>query len=638
MKKVVIVFYVCFTFNLVNSQYSSLFMPPQFQHAYEKGTRAWDGKPGPDYWQNTAHYKIRAEYDPVAKIITGSEEIVYVNNSPDSIRYLVTKLYQNAYKKGSARDLGLDPDLITDGVEINKFAIRGKIFYKDNQPVTDGISPFMVQIYGTNLIIVMRDNPIKPGEEVLIEASWKVSLPKRAVIRTGYWDSTTFFAGYWYPQIAVYDDITGWDVNSYTGIQETYSENSTYDVEIKIPAEYIIWATGEQQNEQEIFNSDVLKKIKESKNTDGYFKIVDPEAYKKGAIKGTGIKTWKFRAEDVPDFAWGASDHFIWDATSLVVDSAGNRRVWINSVYPKNENDYSGIIHLARESIKYLSYRFPGVPYPYNKHTTFHGLLGGGMEFPMMANNSFFPDSVMRFDVTGHEIAHNYFPFYVHINEREYAWMDEGWVTVFGHQLILDNGYSREELFMEPTSGYSRTSSLLNNTPLMMPSSMLTMITEINHYYIKPVQANFFLLDIMKESGIENPLPEYINRWAGKHPTPYDFFFTMNDIIGEDLSWFWKPWFFEFGYPDLGIKDVRQSENLVEITIEKKGNQPVPVHLAVTYSENLTEMEKESIRIWQDGRQVYVMRIETDMEVLKVVLGSEEVPDVNPGDNIWEKK
>lgn len=638
MKKVIITFWIFGTFNLAISQSSSLFMPPQFHDAYEKGTRSWDGKPGPDYWQNTARYKIRAEYDPVAKVISGSEEIIYVNNSPDSIPVLVTKLYQNAYKKGSARDNAISPDLVTDGVEIIKFAVRGKTFYKDNQPFLDEILPFMVRMFGTNLIIVLRNDPIKPGEEVPIEVSWKVNLPERAEFRTGYWDSTSFFAGYWYPQVAVYDDITGWDINSYTGIQETYSEKSDYDVEITIPAEYIIWATGEQLNEQEIFESDVLKKIEESKKSDGYIKIVDPEVYQKGVIKGTGMKTWKFRAEGVPDFAWGASDHFIWDATSLVVDSAENRRVWISSAYPDNENDYSDVIHFARESIKYLSCILPGVPYPYSKHTTFHGLLGGGMEFPMMANNNLFPDSVMCFDVTGHEIAHNYFPFYVHINEREYAWMDEGWVTVFGHQMILDQGYPRDRLFSEPTSNYSRVSRSLNNTPLMMPSSLLSIMTQNNHYYIKPVQANFFLLDIMKESGIDNPLPEYIHRWAGKHPTPYDFFFTMNDIIGEDISWFWNPWFFEFGYPDLGIKEVRQSGNQAEITIEKKGNQPVPVHLAVTYSENLTEMKRESIRIWQDGRKEYVVSIKTDKEVIKVVLGSEEVPDVNPEDNTWEKE
>ncbi|KPK82777.1 MAG: hypothetical protein AMS27_14045, partial [Bacteroides sp. SM23_62_1] len=160
-------------------------MPPRFQSAYEKGTRSWDGKPGPKYWQNRAYYTIRAEYDPVTKIITGTEEIKYINNSPDSIRYLVTKLYQNAYKKGSARDYAMDGDLITDGVEIIRFAIRGKTFYKDNKPDQEEISPFMVQMYGTNLIVILRNDPVKPGEELLVEASWKVKLPGRSVARTG---------------------------------------------------------------------------------------------------------------------------------------------------------------------------------------------------------------------------------------------------------------------------------------------------------------------------------------------------------------------------------------------------------------------------------------------------------------------
>ncbi len=638
MKKVVITSFICLVVGFASGQSSSLFMPPQFQEAYQKGTRSWDGKPEPNYWQNTARYKITAEYDPVTKIISGSEEIVYINNSPDTITSLVTKYYQNAYKKGSGRDMGIDPDLITDGVEILKFTVRGETYYEDNQPVLNDKPPYTVRMFGTNMIISLRDHPVKPGEELMIEASWKLTLPVRSIIRTGYWDSTSFLAGYWYPQVAVYDDINGWDLNSYTGIQETYSENAIYDVDITLPGEYIVWATGEQQNEQEVFSREILKRIEESKKTDGYVRIIYTRDYNGGVIKGAGMKTWKFRAENVPDFVWAASDHFLWDATSLVVDKSNGRRMWISTAYPHNENDYSVIIHYARESIDYLSNVSPGVPFPYDKHTTFHGLHGGGMEFPMMANNNFYADSAMCLNVTGHEIAHNYFPFYVHINEREYAWMDEGWVTLFGHQIVLDRGYSRDDLFSEPTSSYSLTSRTLNNTPLMMPSSLLNYLTSNNHYYIKPVQANFFLLDLMKEAGIDNPLPEYINRWAGKHPTPYDFFFTFDDIIGEDLSWFWKPWFFEFGYPDLGIKEVKQSGNHAEIIIERKGNQPVPIHLTLTYPENITETEKESIRIWQDGRKEHVIKIDTDMKVYKVVLGDEEVPDANPEDNVWEKK
>jgi hypothetical protein len=637
MKKIFIVPFLVVFFLTAYSQNNNIFMPPQFRKAYEKGTRSWDGKPGAGYWQNTARYEIEAEYDPYARLIKGSEKIIYYNNSPDTIPYLVTKLLQNLYKKGNARDNNINPELITDGVVINLFTVRGDTFYMDNHPVLNRKPPYHIQLFGTNLLVLLRNNPIYPGEKLEIRAEWNVNLVEKALIRTGYWDSTSFFAGYWYPQIAVYDDISGWDLNSYTGIQETYRENSDYEVEITIPSEYVIWATGEQQNEEEIFEGRILTRIKKSRNSDEFIRIISADDYKNKIIKGEGKKTWIFKASDVPDFAWAASDHFIWDATSLNLNGQDNRRVWINSVYPQSENNYSMIINYARYAINYLSNVSPGVPYPYSKHTTYHGLHSGGMEYPMMANNDFFADSAMCLDVTAHEIAHTYFPFYVHINEREYAWMDEGWVTVFGHQVILSQGYSRKDFFDEPTAGYSNSSKNLDNTPLMVTSSMLTYRVVNNNYYIKPTQANFLLLDLMKESGIQNPVREYINRWKGKHPTPYDFFFTMEDIMGEDLSWFWNPWFFEFGYPDLAIKEVNQTSSRLEILIEKKGNQPVPVYLDITYSENLTETENESMRIWEDGEKEHRIIIETDMKALKIVLGNEEIPDVNPLDNIWER-
>lgn len=634
--------YFIFFFNLIvfpltiYSQNKGIFMPPQFQRAYDKGTRSWDGKPGPNYWQNTARYKIKAEYDPVSRTITGSEKIIYINNSPDTINALVTKILQNMYKKGNARDQNLDPELITDGVEINLFTVRGKIYYKDNQPVLSGKPTYWVQLMGTNLGIFLRDNPIIPGEELEISAEWRLKLPEKSLIRTGYWDSTSFFAGYWYPQIAVYDDITGWDMNSYTGVQETYSENSDYEVEITLPDNYIVWATGELQNEKAVFKKEILNRIEDSRSQDGFVRIIGSDDYKKDVIAGEGKKTWVFEARNVPDFAWAASDHFIWDATSLYLNGTSQRRIWINSVYPLNENDYSDVIHYGRYAIEFLSNVSPGVPYPYSKHTTFHGLLSGGMEYPMMANNNFFNDSAMFLDVTAHEIAHTYFPFYVHVNEREYAWMDEGWTTVFGHQVILSKGYSRKDFFIEPTSGYSIASRYMNNTPLMVTSSMLTYPVMTNHYYIKPTQANFLLIDLMKESGIQNPIREFIIRWAGRHPTPYDFFFTMEDIVNEDLSWFWNPWFFEFGYPDLAIKEVIEEPSLIEIVIERKGNQPVPVHLDITYSDDMTETRHETIRVWKDGKTEYSIFLKTDKQVRKITLGNEEIPDVNPEDNTWK--
>ena len=636
MRKIIILSGAILITSLLSAQQSSLYMPPAFQKAYEKGTRSWDGNPGPNYWQNSAKYNIKAEYDPVTKLIAGKETILYKNNSQDTIPYLVTKLLQNAYKKGNARDNEIPAELLTDGVKIWKFAVNGKTFYKDNEPVLEDIPPYFVQEFGTNLLIVLRNNPIKPGDEVIIEAEWELSLPSRSLVRTGFYDSTSFFAGYWYPQVSVYDDISGFDVYSYTGIQETYNDMNEYEVELTLPSDYLVWATGVQQNEEEVYSKAILKRINASKESDELMKIVEKEDWGKGPVSGEGKKTWKFKASNVPDFAWGASDHFLWDATSLVVDQINGRRVWVHSVYPDNENDYSDIIGYCRKGIDYLSNDFPGVPFPYPKHITIHTLHAGGMEFPMMANNNFFADTAMCYDVTVHEIAHSYFPFYVGVNERQYAWMDEGWVTIFGHLALKADGYSRNQWFMEPTSLYTNMSNSLNNTPLMVPSSMLNFFTMTNHYYVRPVQAQLFLLDLMKELGVDNPLPEYIRRWNGKHPTPYDFFFTMNDIAGEDLAWFWKPWYFDFGYADLAIKEVKNNGNQVEITVKKVGTHPVPIHLEITYDENLVENETASIQVWKDGRDEHTIVIETDVKALKVVLGSPEIPDVNPADNTWK--
>jgi hypothetical protein len=636
MRRIIILCGAMLIASLLSAQKSSLYMPPVFQKAYEKGTRSWDGNPGPNYWQNSAKYNIKAEYDPVTKLISGKETILYKNNSRDTIPYLITKFLQNIYKKGSTRDNDIPAELLTDGITIGKFAVNGKTYYKDNEPFLEDIPPYFVQEYGTNLIVVLRDNPIKPGDELTIEAEWELTLPPTSLVRTGYFDSTSFFAGYWYPQVSVYDDISGFDIQSYTGIQETYNDINEYEVEITLPSDYLVWATGEQQNEEEVYSKAIMKRINESKESDELMKIVEKEDWKKGPVSGEGKKTWKFKASNVPDFAWGASDHFLWDATSLEVDKSTGRRVWIHSVYPDNENDYSDIIGYCQEGIDFLSNDFPGVPFPYPKHITIHTLHAGGMEFPMMANNNFFADTAMCYDVTVHEIAHTYFPFYVCINERQYAWMDEGWVTIFGHLSLKAEGYSRDQWFMEPTSMYSRMSRDLNNTPLMVPSSQLSFATMTNHYYVRPVQAQFLLLDIMKELGVDNPLPEYIKRWNGKHPTPYDFFFTMDDIAGQDLAWFWKPWYFEFGVPDLAVKEVKENGKQVEITVEKVGDQPVPIHLEITYDENLVENETASILVWKDGRKEHTITIETDVKPLKVVVGSPEVPDVDRSNNTWK--
>jgi len=613
-----------------SSQSQKLFMPLEFQRAYEKGTRSYDGNPGPEYWQNSAQYKIKAKIDPTSLILFGEEEIIYKNNSPEALRVVIIKVLQDIYKKGSARDMALGPDLINDGMEISELIVGG-------DTINVSLPSRRFGYFGTNLYAI-PESPIATGETVNINIKWNYTLAWRFGMRTGAVDSTSFFVGYWYPQIAVYDDIDGWDVNSYTGIQETYNDFADYEVEITLPDSYMVWATGELKNEGDLIDKNILKRINESRSSDEVVHILQKEDYETGKPGTSGVdKTWKFSATNVPDFAWAASDHYIWDATSLVVVKTSERRVWISAVYPENAQDFDKVCNIARKSVDYFSKTFPGVPFPYSKHTTFKGSFQGGMEFPMMANNNTFPSEGITVEVTAHEIGHTYFPFYMGINERKYAWMDEGWASLFGEYVSEEMGFDPSQSILNNTLVYSNQGATLLNTPLMVSSTFLNVTGMTNHYYAKPSQANKFLLEYLESIGAKDAFRNYIRRWNGKHPMPYDFFFTMNDFAGEDLSWFWIPWYFEFGYTDLGIGDV-QTGNGLDVTVEMIGNQPVPVALKVTFEDESVKEVYETAGVWKNQKKQFKIHIDSDEMIKKIELGNNRIPDVNQENNVWESK
>ena len=610
------------------SQGEKLFMPREFKRAYEEGTRSYDGNPGPEYWQNDAQYRIKATIDPASLTLFGEEEIIYQNNSPDSLRFVVIKLLQNIYQKGSARDMSLGPDLIHDGVEISELIVGGDTINLSQPSRRFGY-------FGTNLYVFCR-TPIAPGDRIDLQVNWNYKLAWRRGMRTGAHDSTTFFAGYWYPQIAVYDDIDGWDMNSYTGIQETYNDFADYEVEIMLPDSYLVWATGDLKNEDDLLDKKIMKRITESKSSGEIIHIIQPDDFEMGKLSGTGKQqTWLFSAKHVPDFAWAASDHYLWDATSLVVDKATGRRVWISAVYPEDASAFAEVCEIARFSIDYFSTTFPGVPFPYFKHTTFNGSFQASMEFPMMANNNDYRSQGVKVEVTAHEIGHTYFPFYMGINERKYAWMDEGWASLFGEYVAVDQGFDASETALNNTWTYSHSGAALLNIPLMVPSTFLDQRGMTNYYYAKPSQANKFLLEYLDSSGIRDALKSYIRRWNGKHPMPYDFFFTMNDLSGEDLSWYWNPWYFEFGYPDLGISDV-QTTNGIDVVVEMVGDQPVPVALKAIFEDDSVQVMYRTVGVWKDQKRKAEFHIDSAKKLKRIELGNSGIPDVNPENNVWE--
>ncbi len=597
------------------SQSDSIYLPLEFQKAYENGTRSLDGNPGENYWQNRSDYKIKAEFDPVSRELNGEEEITYHNNSPHELYRIVIRLYQNIYEKGNLRDFSVSPKDLTDGVEITN------LLFNDEKIDLDSST----SAYGTNLILKLN-NPLQPNDSAKIEIGWNFILPKNTRIRMGSYDTSHAVIAYWYPQISVYDDIDGWDGWNYSGIQEFYNDFGNYDVEISVPSNYAVWATGLLKNASEILKDEYLQKYNKALTSDEVVRIIEKEDLENGNIFiGDSTSTWKFRAEYVPDFAFAVANNFLWDGASVKLDNG--KSVFTDAAYDPGSKDFYDVVKIAKATVKSLSEEMPGVPFPYPAITVFNG--SGGMEFPMIVNDGSFESLASTVHVTSHEIAHTYFPFYMGTNERKYAWMDEGWATMLPYELQMELDTTYDPI-MKNNLSYQTYAGKELDFPMIHSSIVLRGDSYRTASYRRPGAAYYFLKDALGEEVFSKALKEYINRWNGKHPAPYDFFFTFNDMTGEDLNWFWKPWFFEFGYPDLAIKD---SDGKNSVIIKKEGNIPVPVKLEIYDEDGLREEIYKSVIVWKDKNEIEI-EIPDKESVEKIELGSVKIPDVNRGNNV----
>ncbi|MBN3035044.1 MAG: M1 family metallopeptidase [Bacteroidales bacterium] len=630
MKKSILVFSSFIAAASIMSQPKGLFMPEPIRKAIENHTRTHEGLPGAAYWQNSAGYDIEAEMNPQTRLLIGSETITYRNNSPDSLRVVVIKLLQNIYKKGMARDFPMDTDLVNDGVIIEEIHVRGeRVDLADQQKVRE---------YGTNLFLILgKDNAVPPGADIMLSVKWHYTVTD-LFIRTGVYRDSSFFMGYWFPQVAVYDDIDGWDTEQYTGLQETYNDLADFDVRITIPSPYIVWATGDLGNSSEIFSAAVQSRIERSMETGEIIHILtmDDRAY---TFRDDAERnTWHYHAGGVPDFAWAAGCHYLWDATSVIVDSATGRRTWVNAVYPPDAKCFTKAIGWAAHCIEYFSTEFPGIPFPFNKHISYNGQAHSAMEFPMIANDCDHENEEYITEIVAHEIAHTYIPFTILTNERHCAWMDEGLVKLFGELFTEEYGNDRENFrYLNTTQIYTHHAGSPFDLPLIMVSSALDPYHNFGHSYAKAVASHLYLFEMLEAEGEGNSLKEYFRRWTGKHPTPYDFFATMGHVAGRDLSWFWEPWFFNFAVPDLAIGVVKQDGpgNPV-IRVVNKGGLPLPIHIEVTYDNGEKETIDRSVAVWEEGNLFTELTVDTDQPVIQVILGDPGIIDIHPVDNQWK--
>ncbi|MEP6710924.1 MAG: M1 family metallopeptidase [Ferruginibacter sp.] len=618
MKNIFLTIIGGFFLHTVSSQ-SFLPTPLNIKAAVDNGTRSNTGLPGKIYWQNTAAYSIAVNFDPATRLISGTEQITYSNNSPDTLKEIVFKLYPNLYKKGSPRLMKIDDADAGEGMAIEEMSING-----EPQDVSK------LRMDATNMSV--RIKPATHGQQLLFNIKFSYTLNKGSHIRTGQVDEGAFFIAYFFPRIAVYDDIDGWNRNPYLGTQEFYNDFCNFKTSITVPANYVVWATGDLTNCSDVFNEKYCSRIKEAEANDAYIDIIDSADLKAGNItKNNTTNTWKYEADNVTDAVFAISNHYLWQSSSLVVDEATGRRTRVDAVFNQQHKDYFKVAADARKTVEAMSYRFPKWPYPYNHETVFDGL--DQMEYPMMVNDNPLEDRAESIELTDHEIFHTMFPFYMGINETKYGWMDEGWATI-GEWLIspmIDSSLV-DEYGMSATEKMAGTEIDLPITTLTTQEYGTTMF--INSYP-KPALGYLYVKDMLGDDFFYKGLHNYFRNWSGKHPLPTDFFYSMNAGAGKNLNWFWQRWFFDDGVPDIGIVKLTGPGNQKQITIQAKGTKPVPVDITVQYKDGSNQKIHRSIAVWEKGNKTILINFTAAKPINKITLGSTYIPDTNRKDNEW---
>ncbi len=607
-------------------QAQDLYVPRNIKEAFKKETRSRDGKPGKNYWQNKGTYNITISAMPPDRTIKGTEQVTYINNSPDTLRVLVFKFIQNIHKAGAPRMRSASPDYITDGVTVDKFTVNGKdTKWRNND-------------YGPTVQYTRLAKPLAPHESVQLGFDWHFQASLQSG-REGMIDSTTYFLAYFYPRVSVYDDYNGWDQLDHNDALEFYNDFNDYTLNVKVPKNYLVWATGDLQNANEVLQPTYLKRLNESLTSDAVINIATAADLKaKNITTQNPVNTWTYSYSNISDVALGLSDHYVWDASSVVVDKATGRRTSVNSAYNDTAKDFRHVTRYQQGALDFLSNKWPGIAYPFPKMTVFQGYAG--MEYPMMANDETYEDTVFSRFVAQHEIAHTWFPFYMGINETRYGFMDEGWATT------LELLYARTVMPKEVADGFYKrfrvndwieSNDGAGDLAIITPAEQMSGSPMGNNEYGKPSLGYLALKDLLGDDLFKKCLHGFMERWHGKHPNPWDFFYSFNDISGKNLNWFWNAWFFSNHYIDLAIENKGIANGEQKFLVRNIGGFPVPVDLELEYSDGTKDTVHKTPAIWENNQQQATIILTTAKSLSAVRLVTDIYVDADETNNSWKK-
>ncbi|MEX0772785.1 MAG: M1 family metallopeptidase [Balneolales bacterium] len=606
-------------------------IPDRFTEAVESATRSETGAPGRNYWQQFAEYTIYASLHPDEKHLESIVNIVYHNNSPDTLNYLHLDLIQNHHTEGIERNRAAE---VTGGMNLVKVEVDGDTLEESYM----GDSRYIVT--GTRLIL-MPTEPMVPGEKKQISIEYNFDIPQSgAGGRMGYDGDNLFYLGYWYPQMTVYDDVVGWHPDQYLGLAEFYHGFSNYEYHVDVPSDWVVMGTGEFLNPGDVLTSRIYDRYQASQESDEVVNIIKPEDFGFATRADLGKRlTWKFHAESVRDVAFSATRESMWDGARTPVNDF--EYTHINTFYRELAPLWEEVTAYQQHAITFLS-ELTDFSYPWPHMTAVEGsnIISGGMEFPMMTimgdyNNQ---GADLLYNVTAHELAHMWVPMIVSTDERRYSWMDEG-NTSFSTNEARMEFHPGEDHHEDSRQSYIRWAESDYEGAMMRRSDFHKNRAAFSvASYSKPASVLAALRGVLGEEVFYEAYQTFINDWAFKHAYPWDMFRTFETVSGKDLEWFWRSWYYETWTLDQAITDVRENGALTEIIVEDLGELPMPVNLTITLTDGETVEHSIPVDIWLKGFRVASLSID-EKDIQRVEIDARRnFPDVDLSNNIWEKE
>jgi len=609
---------------------------PLFYPAGGNEFREAAGIPGPKYWQNRADYKLNVSLDTAKHQVSGTARITYTNNSPDPLAFLWLQVDQNIYRADSRGEATspveggrFNNKTFTDGDQIRGvYVIKNGKAEKVDYVITD-----------TRMQIKLNDTLRSGGSKLEIKIDYAFDVPQYGTDRMGRQQTKNgwiYEIAQWYPRMEVYDDVTGWNVIPYMGASEFYLEYGNFDYTITAPASLVVVGSGELLNPAEVLTPKIIARLAVAKGSDKTVMVKDSvDLTSKDSYPAKANLSWHFFCKNARDVSWAASKAFLWDAARINLPSG--KKALAQSVYPvesKGEKAWSRSTEYVKGAIELYSKEW--YEYTYPVATNVAGTVGG-MEYPGIVFCSAESQGGGLWEVTNHEFGHNWFPMIVGSNERKYAWMDEGFNTFINKvdTKVFNNGeyFQPQDAQKEAPAMFNPDADAIMNTPDVIQPNYLGFAA-----YEKPALGLTILREqVLGEKRFDYAFQTYIKRWAFKHPTPWDFFHSMDNAAGEDLSWFWNEWFFTTWKLDQSLKAIDYVDNDPSkgslITIENLEGMAMPVTVFVQEDNGKSGTVKLPAEIWERGGTWTFVYKSTSKITYATIDPDHVLPDANPENN-----